>query len=150
MMVLRGMRSAKVLMSCRSLWPTLEPQISMLGFILTLGTPPADRSTADCPLLLTVAAMLSLAGSSAACSQAPTWPCERIDMIAQRRSCGLRERFQAHRPWRRAAGARRGRWAVATDSRACPKVRTGARRRRRRRMQRKIFARLRRALKECV
>jgi hypothetical protein len=57
MMVLRGMRSAKVLMSCRSLWPTLEPQISMLGFILTLGTPPADRSTADCPLLLTVAAL---------------------------------------------------------------------------------------------
>jgi hypothetical protein len=140
MMVLRGMRSAKVLMSCRSLWPTLEPQISMLGFILTLGTPPADRSTADCPLLLTVAALSHSLASSAACPQAPTWPCERIYMIAQRRSCGLRERFQVHRPWRRAAGARRGRWAVATDSRACAKVRTGARRRRRRRMQRKFRA----------
>ena len=141
-MVLRGMRSAKVLMSCRSSCATSEPQISTLGGILTLGTPPADRSTADCPLLLTVDALLSLAGSSAACSQAPTWPCERIymNMIAQRRSCGLRERFQVHRPWRRAAGARRGRWAVATDSRACAKVRTGARRRRRRRMQRKFRA----------
>ena len=39
---------------------------------------------------------------------------------------------------------------VATDSRACAKVRTGARQRWRTRMQRKIFARLRRALKECV
>ena len=70
-MVLRGMRSAKVLMSCRSSWATSEAQISTLGGFFTLGTPPADRSTADCSLLLTVAALLSLAGSSAACSQAP-------------------------------------------------------------------------------
>ena len=147
MMVLRGMRSAKVLMSCRSLWPTLEPQISMLGFILTLGTPPADRSTADCPLLLTVAALSHSLASSAACPQAPTWPCERIYMIAQRRSCGLRERFQAHRPWRRAVGARRGRWRqtavrVPRCGRARADVGGG--------VCSANFARLRRALKECV
>ena len=149
MMVLRGMRSAKVLMSCRSLWPTLEPQISMLGFILTLGTPPADRSTADCPLLLTVAAMLSLAGSSAACSQAPTWPCERIDKIAQRRSVNVSKRT-GHGGGRPVQGAAGGRWrqtAVLVPRCGRARADVGARRTR---MQRKIFARLRRALKECV
>ena len=150
MMVLRDMRSAKVLMSCRNLWPTPEPQISMPGFILMLGTPTADRSTADCPLLLTVAALSHSLASSAACSQALTWPCARICMTVQRRSCGLGERFQAQRPWRRAVGARRGRWrqtAVRVPRCGRARANVGARRTR---MQRKIFARLRRALKECV
>lgn len=43
-MVLRGMRSAKVLMSCRSSWATSEPQISTLGGILTLGAYMAVRA----------------------------------------------------------------------------------------------------------
>ena len=66
MLMLRGMRSAKVLMSCHSSWASSEPRISTLGGILTLGTPPADRSTADCPLLLTVAALSHSLASSAA------------------------------------------------------------------------------------
>ena len=96
MVVLRGMGSANGLMSCRSAWATSEPRISTLGGILTLGTPPADRSTADCPLLLTVAALSHSLASSTACSQAATWLYERSRAMAQQRgpkfsrACGAR------------------------------------------------------------
>ena len=125
-----------------------EPQISTLGGILTLGTPPADRSTADCPLLLTVASLSHSLALSAACSQAPTWLCERIYMMAQRRNGGLRGCLQARRPWRAVAGARRGRCrhrqpcvCRGADGRAPTSAEAYAA---------QIFARLRRALGECV
>jgi hypothetical protein len=130
-MVLRGMRSAKVLMSCRSSWATSEPYRSRRSPPLAASSPLVRRPPPAQPRLPTAADC----GRTAL----TRWVVCRVfagaymAVRAHLHDSAAEELWPASTFPSAPTMADGGRWAVATDSRACAKVRTGARRRRRRR-----------------